>query len=176
MYWCTSLVWFVLSYSTYIGVPTVNSVSTSGLTLTCTSSNGPATVVTWRRNCAVLPNNAMYQQTQTVTQTQIATYQNMLAIDSAVVDRDGVYTCSVTNARGYDSGVIGVGGKLLVCACMNNVLLSLFSQPLMSQLSQLLSQLQLAVHQWLVEASLSCVIMAQRQQTLPISGLITLVL
>ena len=153
----------MLSCPTYIGVPTVSSVSTSGLTLTCTSSSGPATVVTWRRNCAVLPNNAMYQQTQMVTQTQTATYQNTLVIDSAVVDRDGVYTCSVTNARGYDSGVTGVGGKLLVCACMNNILLSLFLQPLMSQLSQLLSKLQLAVRQWLVKASLSRVIMAQRQ-------------
>ena len=122
----------------YTGVPTVSSVSTSGLTLTCTSSSGPATVVTWRRNCAVLPNNAMYQQTQMVTQTQTATYQNMLAIDSAVTDRDGVYTCSVTNARGYDSGVTGVGGKVLAIMTLY-AYINLFLQPLMSQLSQLLS-------------------------------------
>ena len=95
----------------HLGVPTVTSVSASGLNLTCTSSGGPATRVTWRKNCAVLPNNAMYQQTQMVTQTQAATYQNTLVIDSAVTDRDGVYTCSVTNARGYDSGVTGMGGK-----------------------------------------------------------------
>ena len=97
----------------HIGVPTVDSVSTSGLTLTCTSSGGPATIVTWRRNCAVLPNNAMYQQTQTVTQTQTAIYQNTLVIDGAVADRDGVYTCSVTNTRGYSNGNTGLGGKLL---------------------------------------------------------------
>ena len=96
----------------YLGVPTVNSVSASGLNLTCTSSGGPATQVTWRRNCAILPSNAMYQQTQMVTQTQTATYQNTLVIDSAVTDRDGVYTCSVTNARGYDSGATGIGGNV----------------------------------------------------------------
>ena len=54
----------------------------------------------------------MYQQTQAVTQTQIATYQNTLVIDSSVTERDGVYTCSVTNARGYNDGVVGMGGKL----------------------------------------------------------------
>ena len=95
----------------YLGVPTVSSVSTSGLSINCTSSGGPATTVTWRRNCAVLPNNATYQQTQTVIQTQTATYRNTLVIDSAVTDRSGVYTCSVTNARGYSSGIIGMGGK-----------------------------------------------------------------
>ena len=96
----------------YIGTPTVDSVSTNGLNLTCTSSGGPATSVTWRKNCAVLPNSAIYQQTQTVTQTQTATYQNTLVINSTVTDHDGVYTCSVTNARGYSNGAIGVGGKL----------------------------------------------------------------
>ena len=97
----------------YTGVPTVSSVSSDGANnLTCTSSGGPATSVTWRRNCAVLPNNNMYQQTQVVTQTQTATYQNTLVIDSSVTERDGVYTCSVTNARGYGNGAVGMGGKL----------------------------------------------------------------
>ena len=98
--------------STYTGVPTVNDVSSSELSITCASSGGPATTVTWRRNCAVLPNNATYQQTQTVDVTQTATYRNMLMINSTVTDTDGVYTCSVTNTRGYDSGVIGMGGKV----------------------------------------------------------------
>ena len=93
-------------------MPTVNDVSASGLSITCMSSGGPATSVTWRRNCAVLPNNATYQQTQTVDVTQTATYRNMLVIDSAVTDTDGVYTCSVTNTRGYDSAVTGMGGKV----------------------------------------------------------------
>jgi hypothetical protein len=91
-------------------VPTVNDVSADGLNVTCASSGGPATSVTWRRNCAVLPNNAMYQQTRTVTQTQTATYRNTLVVDSAVTNTDGVYTCSVTNARGYSNGATGIGG------------------------------------------------------------------
>ena len=97
--------------SLYLSVPTVNSVSPSGLSITYASSGGPATTVTWRRNCVVLPNNATYQQTQTVDVTQTTTYQNVLVIDSTVTDRDGVYTCSVTNTRGYDSRVTGMGGK-----------------------------------------------------------------
>ena len=60
----------------------------------------------------MLPNDNMYQQTQAVTQTQTATYQNTLVIDSSVSERDGVYTCSVTNARGYGNGVVGMGGNL----------------------------------------------------------------
>ena len=100
----------------------VTDVSTSGLSLTCISSGGPATHITWRRNCAILPNNAMFQQSQLVTQTQTATYQNTLAIDSAVSERDGVYTCSVTNARGYSNGATGVGGKehYKICSYNNN--------------------------------------------------------
>ena len=61
----------------------------------------------------MLPDDNMYQQTQAVTQTQTATYQNTLVIDSSVTERDGVYTCSVTNARGYDNGAVGMGGKVL---------------------------------------------------------------
>ena len=98
----------------YLGTPRVTGVSNNGLNLTCTSSGGPATRVTWRRNCAVLPNNAMFQQSQLVTQTQTATYQNTLAIDNAVIERDGVYTCSVTNVRGYSNDATGVGGKIIV--------------------------------------------------------------
>ena len=78
------------------------------------SSGGPATTVTWRRNCAVLSNNATYQQTQTVIQTQTATYRNKLVIASTVTDHSGVYTCSVTNTRGYSSGVTGMGGKVML--------------------------------------------------------------
>ena len=97
----------------YLGVPRVTDMTTNGLNLTCTSTGGPATRVTWRRNCVVLSNNAMFQQSQLVTQTQTATYQNILVIDSAVTERDGVYTCSVTNARGYSNDATGVGGKEL---------------------------------------------------------------
>ena len=107
---------YIIIY-TCTGVPTVSSVSSDGVNnLACISSGGPATSVIWRRNCVVLPNNNMYQQTQAVTQTQTATYQNTLMINSAVTEHDGVYTCSVTNARGYDNGVVGMGGKVLLCA------------------------------------------------------------
>ena len=79
--------------------------------LTCTSTGGPATTVTWRKNCVMLADSADYQQTQTVTNTMTATYGNTLTIGNGVTDRDGVYTCSVTNTRGMDSSSTGLGGE-----------------------------------------------------------------
>ena len=80
---------------------------------TCTSI-GPATIVTWRRNCIALPNSANFLQAQTVTSTLTATYSNTLTIGSGVTDRDGVYTCTVTNIRGLNSRSAGLGGKMEV--------------------------------------------------------------
>ena len=90
------------------GKPLVNSVTWDGhQTLTCISSGGPPTQVVWRKNCAVLPNNDTSSQNRVVTDAQRATYNNTLVIPSD----NGVYTCSVTNIRGYSNGVVGVGGK-----------------------------------------------------------------
>ena len=101
---------YVRMYILHQGMPVVTSVTWDGQqTLSCNSSGGPATYVTWRRNCAVLPNNDTYLQTRTVTQGQTATYNNTLVIDPA--PPSGVYTCSVTNIRGYSNGAVGVGGK-----------------------------------------------------------------
>ena len=79
-------------------------------TLTCTSSGGPATTVTWRQNCVVLQrNNPDFAPSQMVTNTETATYQNTLVISSA--DPNGVYTCSVTNRRGYSTSSTGIGSE-----------------------------------------------------------------
>ena len=63
----------------------------------------------------------MYLQSQLVTQTWSATYQNYLVISDAVTERDGVYTCSVSNARGYSNGATGVGGKWDACISLWDV-------------------------------------------------------
>lgn len=91
-------------------MPEVSGLSGTERVLTCTSSGGPATYVTWRRNCVALPNNDTYLQSQMVMQTQTATYQNTLTISADVAEPDGVYTCSVSNARGYGNSVVGLGG------------------------------------------------------------------
>lgn len=86
-------------------------------TIMCTSSGGPATTVSWRKNCRRLPNISDYQQSQTVTSTITATYCSTLGINSGVVDEDDVYTCIVTNIRGSSSLSIGVGGITVAVEC-----------------------------------------------------------
>ena len=98
----------------YAGSPTVTGVTFDNAdTLTCTSSGGPATEVKWRRNCVIVqPSDTNYVQSQNVTDTALATYDNTLKLTGT--SNDGVYTCSVSNARGYGNGLTGVGGKKCV--------------------------------------------------------------
>ena len=95
------------------GSPTISGVtpSSDSKTLTCTSTGGPATAVVWRQNCVILQqNDTNYVQRQTVTSTLTATYENTLEISNSTLS-DGVYTCSVSNSRGYDSSLVGIGSK-----------------------------------------------------------------
>ena len=97
----------------YLGSPTISDVTLSGdsKTLTCTSTGGPATTVVWRQNCIILQqNDTNYVRNQVVTSTLTATYDNTLEINNAT-GSDGVYTCSVSNSRGYDSSSVGMGSK-----------------------------------------------------------------
>ena len=61
-------------------------------TLTCVSTGGPATTVTWTRNEAA----ATGVISQTLTNTLTATYVNTLIVTGR---EPGNYTCSVTNDR-----------------------------------------------------------------------------
>ena len=61
-------------------------------TLTCVSTGGPATTVTWTQDGAV----ATGITSQTVTSTLTATYVNTLTVTGR---EPGSYTCSVANAR-----------------------------------------------------------------------------
>ena len=65
-------------------------------TLTCVSTGGPATTVTWTRDGAAVPYNAKHVLTQTVTDTFIITYNNVLTVTGR---EPGNYVCSVTNDR-----------------------------------------------------------------------------
>ena len=72
----------------------------STLTLTCTSTGGPATTVTWRKNGAVVEvDGTTYHQSQRVVDTRTATYENILS-SSAYANFVGNFTCTVSNARG----------------------------------------------------------------------------
>ena len=90
-------------------------------TLTCTSYSGPATIVTWRRDGAVISLNATHQQTKRVVDPVMGVYQTVLTIDPSVGQSDimGTYSCTVENARGRSSRitVISANGELIPYAC-----------------------------------------------------------
>ena len=83
--------------------------------LTCTSTGGPATTVTWKRDGVVITPNATYQQTKRVVDLVTGTYQNVLTIDSSVAQSDivGLYNCTVENDRGRSSTMAVFGESIL---------------------------------------------------------------
>ena len=84
-------------------------------TLTCTSTGGPATTVTWRRDGIVITLNATHQQTKRVVDPVMSTYQTILTIDPSVSPSDfvGTYNCTVENVRGRSSLMVIVGELIL---------------------------------------------------------------
>ena len=82
-------------------------------TLTCTSTGGPATTVTWRRDGVVITLNATHQQTKSVVDPANGTYQTILTIDPSVGWSDivGTYNCTVENVRGESSETVVVPGE-----------------------------------------------------------------
>ena len=82
-------------------------------TLTCTSTGGPATNVTWKRNGVVITLNATHQQVKRLVDTVEGTYQTVLTIDPAVHWSNivGTYNCTVENDRGESSKTVVVPGK-----------------------------------------------------------------
>jgi len=89
------------------GMPTATTLVYNGTTrsLTCTSTGGPATTVTWRKDGAVITINAAYQQTKVVTNAVEGMYQTVLTIDQSVTDINGRYSCTVGNTRGTSAAV-----------------------------------------------------------------------
>jgi len=96
------------------GVPTATTPVYNETTrsLTCTSTGGPATTVTWRKDGAVITLNATYQQTQVVTDPVTGTYQTVLTTDQNVTDFIGTYSCTVGNTRGTSAAIETTGKDL----------------------------------------------------------------
>ena len=82
-------------------------------TFTCTSTGGPATNVTWRRDGFVITLNATHKQTKIVTNTTASTYQTVLTIDPSVSPSVivGTYNCTVENNRGSSSSFYVIPGS-----------------------------------------------------------------
>ena len=79
-------------------------------TLTCDSSGGPATTVTWERDTVELMDNDEYTISQIVVDTVQAEYSNQLTVTGRLT---GVYRCTVGNIRGDGSRQLDIESKLV---------------------------------------------------------------
>ena len=98
-------------YPCTIGSPTINTdivFDRADLSLTCTSTDGPASVVVWTRNGQLV--GPSYTQSQTITNTMDGTYENVLRA-TGISDLVGEFSCTVTNVRGSASRSITLNGN-----------------------------------------------------------------
>ena len=84
--------------------------STPTFTLTCISTDGPATAVTWRRDdSAVTEDRAHNITSQVLTDAETATYNHTLAVTGRL---EGQYECTVSsNKPSSSSRMLAVVGK-----------------------------------------------------------------
>ena len=85
-------------------------------TITCTSTGGPATHVTWSKNDVnitlnMVSNEDLYEHSQIIINTTSATYENRLRIVDKSSEAAGNYTCQVTNPRGSMNGGLCIKGN-----------------------------------------------------------------
>ena len=81
--------------------------STPTFTLTCTSTGGPATNVSWTINNRTVTEDSAYNITSLITNKTTATYSHILAVTGRLV---GVYECNVSNNRTSDRKKLVVVG------------------------------------------------------------------
>ena len=81
-------------------------------TITCTSTGGPATDVTWSKdNVNIrLSMGGLYEHSQIIINTTSATYENRLRIVDKSSEAAGNYTCKVTNSGGSMNGSLYIQG------------------------------------------------------------------
>ena len=75
-------------------------------TLTCTSTGGPATTVTWTVDSSPVPDDGNYIFSQTVVNPVAGKYSNTLSVTGI---KPGNYQCNVRNAGGNDASPIYEG-------------------------------------------------------------------
>ena len=108
---------YKLQFSLYIhaGSPSVTGLTYNdqSRTLTCTSTGGPATTVTWTRDGVVITLNTTYKQTKRLVVSVRGTYQTVLTIDSSLDQSNivGTYNCTMENDRGSSSETVVVTGE-----------------------------------------------------------------
>ena len=82
--------------------------------LTCTSTGGPATTLTWERDEVELMDSDEYIISQTVEDTETAEYSNQLTVTGRLT---GEYQCTVNSDGGGSFRVLLVESKFI---CMAN--------------------------------------------------------
>ena len=83
------------------------------MTLTCMSSGGPATTVTWMKENQILHiDGHIYRQKQRIVNRTLATYENILYSDVAA-NLVGGFACIVKNARGGSEMIFSTTGMLI---------------------------------------------------------------
>ena len=95
------------------GVPQVTSIvhDETEVMLTCTSTGGPASRVTWlREGVAITDTDQDYEMSQRILTFQDATYASRL-VGVAVGSLVGNFTCIVENDRGMDNAMLEVNCK-----------------------------------------------------------------
>ena len=94
-----SLVLELIVRSVVAGSPFITSLlfDRNSTTLICTSTGGPPTTVTWRKN-GVPVNTSLYEQSQRLVDAERATYQSIL-FDDNVANFVGAFTCEIRNVR-----------------------------------------------------------------------------
>ena len=96
-----------------IGIPNSANLTFNVPTLTCTSTGGPATTVTWKKNGQDLDmDGAVYEQNKVITDTQTAEYQSTLILPKRnITDFNSQYECIVENVRGSSNASLTLQGK-----------------------------------------------------------------
>ena len=92
--------------------------ATPEFTLTCTSTGGPATTVSWTRDSNAVTANNDHIISSRVTDTLAATYVHTLRVTERLV---GSYSCSVSNSRTSPAAAttLQVAGTIPYCnKCM----------------------------------------------------------
>ena len=98
--------------------------------LTCTSTGGPATTVSWRRDGTMLSDNSTYSITSQVTDPVTATYTHTLTVTGRLL---GEYQCRVSNIRtpSGSSRSLTVGKRPEIwhglCICVEKEISSIYS-------------------------------------------------
>ena len=117
----------VVIFSMQFQLTSERNATTPTFTLTCTSTGGPATTVSWTVNNHTVTEDSHHHITsQILTDADRATYNHTLIVTGRMV---GEYKCTVSNSKpSFSSGVLAVVGENdnytfedTGCSCLKSV-------------------------------------------------------